>query len=264
MALLLLAGGLIVLALGIGCVGRRRARSARGAPLLALSTSVIEADGFSRGTVNLTGRLMNPANLRAPLSGRPCLAWEVVLCQEKRYEEEAEPSYTPLWADGRSGDLVVGYDVRRSSTADGHRRHASADRCVIAVPGQVRIPAAKMRFRSPRRDGVHPVLARPLPEPLHPAQPALLDQLGVPAALAEAVRAQPSRFRFAEATLTTGDYFRAYQGPVPQPRWLPDPEAAYQIMPTGQPDAPYAAGCLVVLLLLAAAVSAATGVAALR
>jgi hypothetical protein len=246
-ALIVLAVALFAIALGIVRYGRQAVRTAR-VRVLALLTAVTESGGVARGVVDLTGRLVNPATLTAPLSLRPCLVWEVVLLEENRHGEG--PYFQPVWTDGRGGDLLVHYDLRRTNGAS-----------AMPVPGQVAIAAERVRVAPTDAEAVHPVLATTTPDHLRNVDLDWLDRVTLPAALAHAVRARPAGFRFAEATLTTGDYVRARQGPIPRPRRLPDPDLDYWLVPT--PDAgstAFATGCLAAMLVVAALASLATAV----
>jgi hypothetical protein len=246
-ALIVLAVVLIVIALGIVRHGRQAVQKAR-VRVLALRTAVTESGGVARGVVDLTGRLVNPASLTAPLSQRSCLVWEVVLLEENKRGEG--PYFQPVWTDGRGGDLLVHYDLRRTNGSS-----------AMPVPGQVAIAAARVRVAAEDPEAVQPVLATTTPDRLKAVDLDWLSRVTLPATLAHAVRARPAGFRFAEGTLTTGDYVRARQGPIPRPRRLPDPDLDYWLVPT--PDAgttAFATGCLAAMLVVAALASIATAI----
>jgi hypothetical protein len=94
---------------------------------------------------------------------------------------------------------------------------------------------------------VFPLLIAP-GEHQRPADPAVLERLGIDPALLERVRRHPNGFVTEEAHLTQGADLRLIQqSPDPQ-RSSPDPDAPFTVIPIGQDFGQGGTGCLASLL----------------
>jgi hypothetical protein len=245
-ALLILGGLLLVPGVGFLVARRRGSRGARN-PRAVLVLAREPVDGVVRALADVSGRTTNPATLTAPLSGQPCLAWELTVIRV--FQTEDGPGYDVVWNRSRSGDLAIGYELLRDGPTPPQARS-----------GTVRIAAARVRLPE-LSSRPEPWMAHAgLGSTPHPPDPGPLLAHGLPAEAADDMRADPGAHRVTEFVLRTGDFVRAQQV-LTNPARLPDPDADFLINPfSRERTIATVSGCLAPAFLLAAAAALIAGV----
>jgi hypothetical protein len=149
----------------------------------------------ARTAIGVSGTILSPPTLRAPLTERPCVLWDLALFRER----------DRVWAAGRIQDLEIGYDVRRQRD-----EARPPDRpAFVPGPGTVKIDAHRIVIESltvPPSKDVEVVEVRPSAETL-----PLLRDLGAPKALLEGIESEPDRYRLVVASMGHGAFVRCVQ-----------------------------------------------------
>jgi hypothetical protein len=198
-------------------------------------------DGVPLDMADLLGTLTNAPSTIGPLTGQPCLLWQVTLFQRVEGDEQAGPTWDPVWTHGRSDDIVVAYEMRK----DG------ADK-PLTWSGTVSVPGRNVRWSGDREAVPGGVLLSP--------DPVVFPKIKLPDDWAQQLLSRPDDFRFIETRLSTGDVIRLQQGPLPATGRRPDPEQPFRIVPTSQEETfVMALGCLIPILGMAAVTSAVLG-----
>jgi hypothetical protein len=206
-ALFVLAGLLLLGAFSFGRISGRATKQLAN-PVYALRTVTFRDGDVAKVIVDLTGTLVSEATLTGPLTGRPCLAWQIMLLRKVMTEDPVKLIHVWTWSDGRNGDLTIRYNERQEGHAghDGHKLRVER----VVGPGRFTIPAGMIRMV--RHQHGEMSLRHSVEVPIGSVD---LAALGVPAELVEAVAANPDGYVIDERTAETGDFFRVRRGPVP-------------------------------------------------
>jgi hypothetical protein len=234
----MLVGGAVVLSAYAVRVlwARRRYGRVVGDPPTLLTVAIGPEAPY--GIVNLKARMGGAPTLTAPVSGRACLCWEVMLLVERHAEDG--PYLTGLWRTGRVGDVVLSWE--QTQHIDSRTKRTS-----LSGGGQVAVAAGLISFQ-PRPAAmsmlVHAVRI------VAPPDPELLARLGCPAELVEQVGSDPSIFRLAERSLTAGDRLLLIQAPTSPASAFPDPDQPLFAYPPIQPTTGQAITAFGVIVLV--------------
>jgi hypothetical protein len=219
---LLLGGAVVLSAYGVRVLwARRRYARTVGDPPTVLT--VASAPDAPHGVMNLTARIGGAPTLTAPVSGRACLCWEVMLLKE--LYAESGPHFSGAWRTARVGDVVLSWEQTRH--VDRRTKGTS-----LSAGGQVAVAAGRISF--PPRPVPLSMLAHAV-KMVAPADPVLLARLDCPAELVEQVRNDPLNFRLAERTLAGGERLHLIQAPTGPTAALPDPDQPFIAYPPFQP-----------------------------
>ena len=243
-----------------GRLRRRAARLEELAPERALISYPAHAAGPApAGRVfDVQGTVVSPAALVAPVSGEPCVAWELHLDEVLPATQDSDEGRRPLWRTLRSADLVVEYDARwdiEPDTRTGRPQQLPRD-----APGRVEVRGD--RVSADLQDGpfgmAFPAILGPVVEQ-RPVRPDLLAGLGVGPVLLERVARAPGGFVVWQTCLPAGARVRLVQQSPDPRRSMPDPDAPFVVMPLGQDFGQAGTGCLVTLLTAGALLALALG-----
>jgi hypothetical protein len=186
--------------------------------------------------VSILGRLVNPPTLTAPVTGIPCLAYEVAI---QRDTGPDDVGYHTLWLHGEAADLVLEYDRIREAQP--------GIETVTPGPGTVTVARGRLRLSSPQLFShlstdrtYHAIRRRPWRVDL--------DRIDLPADVRAEIARKQGEHWVCEGTLTTGDHLSVFQGPFPTPGPRPDPDEEYSWAPPARASA--GPGCLATLAAL--------------
>src|SRR5262249_43664905 len=142
--------------------------------------------------------------LTAPATGRPCSVWELTLVEIIPGDYDSNEGADHLWTGFRSADLPVEFDARvvvRQRPRRGHPYDITFGHETVTVPGE-RVVASPNG--GPALSIFHGVGQLP-------ANPAVLQAVGVPEQLIDRVRARPERFYLREGSIAPGELISLVQ-----------------------------------------------------
>jgi hypothetical protein len=212
------------------------------------------------GLVDVSGTVVSPPSLHAPVSGRACALWELSLYAVIPETEYSPQRYDHLWITARSGDLVVTYDerwdIRLTPGSERPEKNASGG-------SRLEVSGDKVSFRPPDQpnSAYLPGLSWFHSSGYQPADPVLLQRLGPPEELLTRVRANPRAYVVTEGSVATGEFIRLTQRSA-TPIAGPNPGEPFFLYPMSHESiGAFGIGCLAKVSTLFAVTAAVVGAA---